>query len=166
MGGQGLKKGGSTLELGEMGLRGRKGDLKGEEEDFCLKAGGQGAKKGVQGLKRAFLRGGESHSARKKWPKRRLGAATSSKAQNPTTPHPVLFEKAAGQIRETPNPSPREPKHRLPPPLPPGPPCAGDTHIIWNGEFMGGGLGGGVQTCAEKKGGKKKKNKQTQSRRR
>lgn len=24
-----------------------------------------------------------------------------------------------------------------------------DTHIVWNGEFMGGGLGRGIQTCSE-----------------
>lgn len=31
----------------------------------------------------------------------------------------------------------------------PHPQTLWDTHIVWNGEFMGGGLGRGIQTCSE-----------------
>lgn len=31
----------------------------------------------------------------------------------------------------------------------PHPQTLRDTHIVWNGEFMGGGLGRGIQTCSE-----------------
>lgn len=39
---------------------------------------------------------------------------------------------------------PGDPQSSQPPPKPPR-----DTHIVWNGEFMGGGLGRGIQTCSE-----------------